>query len=128
MQVAKLELCKELYELSGWGKTDDGTAFEYIIPLHRPDDSYIRHTRMALDYRASTQVERIPAYDLGYLLRKLPVTSYIATRRDGKVTASTGSYKSGYNPFPLRETADTPENAACKLAIELFKQGILKKD
>jgi hypothetical protein len=25
------------------------------------------------------------------------------------------------------ETADTPEDAAAKLAIELFKQGILKK-
>lgn len=79
-----------------------------------------------------------PKYTLGYLLRKLP-----KNYEQGKVG------EAGYNKylltlyavndiwvieymavtsdeFTLAFNAETPEDAACKLTIELFKQGILK--
>lgn len=104
MNVANKELCKELYDVSGWGDGPDMQKLDW------------------LDYYDSWSV---PAYPLGYLLRKLPDGSYLSK---GKrlYTASTGNYKAGQNPFPYTLHADTPEDALCQLAIELFKQGVLK--
>jgi hypothetical protein len=73
------------------------------------------------------------AYDLGYLLRKLPmwngttrltlqpVVGSINDRWDASYDYQDGS--SEHDNF-----ADTPEDAVCKLCIELFKQGILQKE
>jgi hypothetical protein len=60
----------------------------------------------------------IPAYDLGYLLRKLPQPYSIMAYSTGRLVAVQGE---------VTATADTPEDAAAKLAIELFKQGILTR-
>lgn len=91
--VASLDLCKELYEVSEW----EADAFRDGIT---------------------------PAYDLGYLLRKLPVHISIESHAtlDGK-----GSrwYKAVDNSAEESCRAVTPEDAAAKLAIELFKQGVL---
>lgn len=60
MNTASLDLCKELYSLSGWQETS-------FIWAEHGKDSFIMHnsiTKKADDYP--------PAYDLGYLLRKLP--------------------------------------------------------
>ena len=87
MNTASLELCKELFELSGW----DGTAYEHELLNGK-------HYTRTLPVKEMTHFDQntyIPAYDLGYLLRKLP---------------------------PSIQRADTPEDAASKLAIELFKQ------
>lgn len=109
MNTASLELCRELYELSGW-TTDE----------EHPDENMVKEGHFS--------------YDLGYLLRKLPVT-----------ISRTGTLGSRYEDVTLRRIkkdvwiayyngnrdgygqADTPENALCQLAIQLFKQGILKK-
>lgn len=102
MNVASLSLCKELYELSGWD---------------------------SLEYHPNAVGTPItcPAYDLGYLLRKLPRGCYIAQTRKGW-TASSGNAREIFGKqSPITLNADTPEDAACKLVIELFKQGILKK-
>ena len=70
----------------------------------------------------------MPAYDLGYLLRMLPTGCYIATRQTG-ATASTGNAFTYKTPYGIiKEKAETPEDAVCKLAIELFKQGVLKRE
>jgi hypothetical protein len=53
MNTAGLELCKQLYELSGW---DDGGLFH--------EEAYISGAT-------------VPLYDLGYLLPKLPVFSQL---------------------------------------------------
>ena len=94
------ELNAELYKLSGWETSED--------KIHGPMNC--------------------PEYPLGYLLRKLP-TKYNNEALELFVIGNrwTCQYDDGGiedNEYPTAK-ADTPEDAACKLAIELFKQGIL---
>lgn len=121
MNTASLELCKELYELSGWEP-------EYwkrnVVGVH--------------DYLyAKMKVENSdPAYDLGYLLRKLPKRfankdghylagySYLSLRRIPTTLTVEQSWKAMFGK-KYEATADTPEDAACKLAIELIKQKVI---
>ena len=104
MNVAAKELCQELYELSGWGGDD---------PYFNVNEGWYKEGRPA-----QKSVLVAPAYDLGYLLRKLPSWSLIQKNIDRYEATSS-----------MNNThADTPEDAACKLAIELFKQGILTKE
>lgn len=94
--VASLELCQELHKLSGW------------------DEEWLSHSNTT------------PKYDLGYLLRKLPPSTEI--KRMGKARADIvrlGEYVAWNDNHKGRYHADTPEDATAKLAIELFKQGIL---
>lgn len=98
MTVASLEFCKELYELSGW-VTDEWRS------------------------GTGTTTGAYPAYNLGYLLRKLPDSSEV-------FRFDYNAYEATHYPNPGGDSsarADTPEDAACKLAIELFKQGILRR-
>ena len=70
----------------------------------------------------------IPAYDLGYLMRMLPAGCYVAQQSDEEAN---DPQKPQWAALGYRDKglfADTPEDAACKLAIELFKQGILTKE
>lgn len=120
MNVASLELCKELYQLSGWIGT-----YGYW-----DTDAKVWATT-DLDGAA---VES-PAYDLGYLLRKLPPT--IKASKNDSAFLTLGaihtrnwiiSYKTVADtiyPKDCYGEADTPENALCQLAIELIKQRIL---
>lgn len=58
----------------------------------------------------------IPKYDLGYLLRKLPPTTLLQKYEDTwQVWYFTEIYR-----------AEIPEDAACKLACILIKDGIIK--
>lgn len=113
MNVANLELCKELYELSGWGDTYFWFAGGHLQRNQDPP-------------RALLSDKTVAAYDLGYLLGKLqsywPMAVYIG---GGKQNEWSVSVNSKYHVTP--QEADIPENAAAKLAIELFKQGILTK-
>jgi hypothetical protein len=60
-------------------------------------------------------------YSLGFLLRKLPAVR-LRKGTDGEYTAEL------YVDDVLLDFNDKePENCLCKLAIELFKQGVLKK-
>lgn len=124
MNVASLELCKELYKMSGW----DGTHYVWYnrkLILER-----------LVKYDKGT---KFPAYDLGYLLRKIGESSrhdhedfgmfdtvgvFHVGSTENKYLASCAS--DGEQIDALYERANTPEDAAAKLAIELFKQGILK--
>jgi hypothetical protein len=152
--VASLELSKELYELSGWDDTYcKWNNFYYTDGRgnRRLDRWRIKHSRTTTDGKLI-----VPAYSLGYLLRKLPDQlgnwehnfvyrlsmkkidhSYFfeysnhAWWRDNKAKFTRAGYDTSsdnlaYGIKPV--TADTPEDAACKLAIELFKQGVLKKE
>lgn len=103
VDVASLPLCKELYELSGW------------------DNDLLSHN------------QRAPRYTLDYLLRKLP-----KKLEDGWLTL-TPMVNRGKDDWGISydtdegenlgfQYADTPANAAAKLAIELFKQGVLTRD
>lgn len=109
MNVASLELCKKLYELSGWEGDED-------IYMHQERSKWVKG-------KGSYITNLVPAYDLGYLLRKLPAVhnhDYLQLR---KVNSDLWV---AYYP-EIGGHADTSEDATAKLAIELFKQGILKK-
>lgn len=103
--VASLELCKELYELSGW-KTGRFFWSEKTPKFSRG---------------AFIEGVSISAYDLGYLLEKLPAQ---ITLTKGVSYACRWVAEDRNNSHNF--TGKTPEDAACKLAIELFKQGILE--
>jgi hypothetical protein len=119
VNTASLELCKELYGLSGWGRgMGDRTAWEYT---QYEEGSNWRVTPWGYGICYASHV----AYDLGYLLRELP--------RDFILHPIAGAqweiqYAPGMSNREKIYQADTPEDAACKLAIELFKQGVLKKE
>lgn len=125
MNVASLELSKELYKLSRWS----GTGFEWINDYHqnKPDgapDMKWEVTRSMSFHDQSVPSKNYPAYTAGYLLRKLPLGSFII-KHDDRYEACRprmlGEDKA-VDVFP----ADTPEDALTKLAIELFKQKVIK--
>lgn len=105
MNVASLSLCKELYELSRWKVPIETTSLNPAdIPAYYDNGKYI-----------------CPAYTLGYLLRKLPKNSVMLVADDERLKSTPMAAYDNY-----RFTADILEDVACKLAIELFKQGVLK--
>jgi hypothetical protein len=122
MNVASLKLCKELYELSGWIET----PFAYDISYA---DNWLRHIEdFPKNSRERQGVSMIPAYDLGYLLRKLPMSVEIRNHHLDKLKGVVRGGWAGDMMTRQHLMADTPEDALCKLCIELFKQGILTKE
>lgn len=120
MHVASLELCKELYELSGW---KNGKHTWYLEHAYDPNGIWIERDDWDLNKVETNMSEYFyPAYDLGYLLRKLPPVSKVINCSNERTQIYGALFPEGKLTFQ----ADTPEDAACKLAIELFKQGILK--
>lgn len=137
MNVADLELCKELYELSGWEDTTNTFG----------------STTERLDWIQSDNGKGwyLPAYDLGYLLRKLPsfiesnsgigyklilktntrntdriaVIGYVALQQVESERSK--GFEFLYHP-KIKFQQGSLEDAACKLAIELFKSGVLAKE
>ncbi len=114
MNVASLEICQQLYELSEWNDTHSvyySNAGKYSAGVQCKD--------FVFDKPAN-----IPAYDLGYLIRKLDGfdvrLDYSNQWRRWYCWHDKGMGNGAY--------ADTPEDAACKLAIELFKQGVLTRN
>ncbi len=116
--IAKFELCRELYELSGWVWTD----FYYKILEDKPQvvDIVLGRSKDGL---------HIPAYDAGYLIQWLP------QKVDGARLVIAGmpmsdywgcAYLYGLNiSFDASQIADTLDNALCGLAIVLWRQGVL---
>lgn len=103
IDVSSWQLTQELQKLSGW-----------------EPDAYDK-------FKSQT------GFSLGYLLRKLPSVIdgermhydlYLRKWSDGTWSAYYNSDVRASLDAPDAD-ADTPEDAACKLAIELFKQGIL---
>lgn len=117
MNVANKELCKELATLSGWHETDQ---------YHESDNewSFVHAGGQGRFYQP-------PAYDLGYLLRKLPgfVTLQVAAMANDHTCNWESIYERWSDHKEVARTLEmSPEDSICKLAIELFKQGILKRD
>lgn len=103
VNFASLEHCKELYELSGWKDTD--------IWFGNGDVSNVKRN----SYGVYFDNNDIPAYDLGFLLRKLrPI---FLSQDDTELAEA----------LRLMCQVPSPEDSLCKLAIELFKQGLLTK-
>jgi hypothetical protein len=111
MNVASFGLCQELYEVSGWLTGIDGYCYT-SLPGERKDFEVRPLTDTGND-----RIQVCPAYDLGYLLRRLPVGNVLSSVEDNWLASSN----------PEVTTAATPEDAAAQLAIELIKQGILPR-
>lgn len=130
MNIATEKLCKELYNASGrtWKNTDIRRYYDYgMFPTHEKLNGLW-----------------LPAYDLGYLLRKLPGNYLLAWHdfedikmEDGSTTVQGRAYAPvtwgddldvWESFYDNTNQASTPEDAACKLAIALFKHGELKAD
>lgn len=139
MNVASLENCEKLFKLSGWEVSD------HYIQLHDPDAPI--ELLSEYDTRPDSKDYKIlaPAYDLGYLLRKLPKPAdldedLIYRQLDcgkpdylflGYMGNDGWSCQYQIEESPLEEMmgeAALPEDAACLLAIKLFEEGILTRD
>lgn len=107
MNVASLENCKKLYELSGW-----------VQPNYEP--GYYKETSSS------------PWYELSYLLRALPKNIQI-DESTGWLTLAENEDNwqcgylmgGGYMEKQFNCLADTPEDATALLCIKLFEAGIL---
>lgn len=129
MNVAKLELCKRLYELSGWGYThqsynDTGTEQHPHYELH---DKVLDEEEPMFAY---------PAYSAGYLLRKLPPSLDVRQGNWFELYNDSGDHWDAGYEYATSEPetsgyyqhADTPEDALALLCIRLIEEGILKHD
>lgn len=132
MNVASLELCKELYGLSGW---DSEYLQEYCQSgskraVYGADSGvgWYAYDKESAELHHKNAYPRYPAYDLGYLLRKLPhsIPDYFGI--DGHIDLYwyEGKWWCDYGT-KTHGKADTPDDATAMLAIELFEQGILTK-
>lgn len=133
MNIASLDNCKRLYELSGW-ETEDW----YDLDLDGVPEEYLATTEDKIDDN-----DYIPAYTAGYLLRKLPKfgkyttgdgniernrTRLTLTVADSGTWVATMDSKSEAHGWVDPQYADTPEDALCLLAIKLFEEGILTNE
>lgn len=118
MNVASLELSKKLHELSGW---------EDCTWVHPPPEG--DHTINGLTWRKKDG--STPAYDCGYLLRKLPRRIQKGLDIDPSLELVIDGDKYWFASYSwidedaYAEIGDNPEDALCKLAIELFEEGVL---
>ncbi|MDR6794200.1 hypothetical protein J2X12_003471 [Pseudarthrobacter oxydans] len=123
MNVANFELNKKLYELSGW---KDGVEHVYYSNAGEVSAENVWPLSAVFDKPGN-----VPAYDLGFLLRKLPRKLQNDQYRLD-LAPSVASWRAAYDDddgmVKLSVFADTPEDATAKLAIELFKQGTLTRD
>lgn len=121
MHVASLELCKELHELSGWRDTELIYARN---GYYEPTVAKAGHPELGHDWAFEC-----PAYDLGFLLRKLPLQTRLTKGARGYSALYSNAYTRmpDETPVSAQGKADTPEDAVAKLCIALFKAGLLKQ-
>lgn len=143
MNVASLDLCRELYELSGWEFKRRYPCWVDNATKSHAQEGYpklVNKLGLKNDWEYGKQYgiyKMFPAYDLGYLLRKLEavgetiilrynnpenMTAIALSDWNRRYTAATVSMTQGSYPI-----ATTPEDATAKLAIRLFKKGVLEK-
>lgn len=110
MNTASLELSKELFEISGW-KT-------------KVDDKWYDASGEFPSIDTATAV--CPAYDLDFVLQKLPQRLPSPHNSHLQVSHITpNEWEAGYRA--LWGKANNPTDAVCVLAVLLFEAGILTK-
>lgn len=114
--TASLELSRTLYELSGW----------YSNPYWYRHPGGMTSLAPAPD-RYGEQFKKVcPAYSFDYLMSKLPRREpEWGTGIHLKWIVRINEWSAGYVKGIYTQDED-PTNAVCKLAIELWKQGVLK--
>lgn len=120
MNVASKELCEKLFKLSRW----DNTYFWW-----NRDEQRVPGKQMVVQ-SGKIFPSDFPAYDAGYLLRKLPYKVDLRQLRNGwSASFSNNSYRRfGDERRDAYGKADIPEDALCELSIQLFEQEILTKE
>lgn len=118
MQVASLDNCKKLFELSGWNVNTDYWWYDD----QKTNTQFI--DKNPSEYQINEPI--VPAYYLGYLIRKLPkfISLGQIISSDSPWVASCTKFHPNKHPYCA---ADTPEDALALLAIKLLEKGILKK-
>ncbi len=125
MNVASLELCKELYELSGWVsscchtvRNEHGVAtshwYQYELGYllrSLPQRIDLDEDKWAEAFDSSTPETFFLAWEMDTMQNRWRVQMQI---EDEVIT-------------PTLFEAASPEDALCQLFIELFKQGVLTK-
>lgn len=116
--VASVDICRELYHLSGW-------KGQYWWWTKRVYGDGSEGYQLVGEHEAPFTGETIPAYDASYLAAMLPAF------RIGK--EGNGSYRAGWMDYAnhkvIMEASRTSlANAMGRLAISLFKHGILLAD
>lgn len=115
VNVASLKLCKELYERTRWFDT----SYKY-------DEN-----NKVVGWKPFTSVKHTPAYDLGYLLRKLPLNINGSFFELDHYGTDNGYWVAHYCKHDLNTNVyiyefgnygDIPEDAVAKLAVVIFKQ------
>lgn len=121
MDVSSLGLSRKLYELSGWKNTF--SWWDYADT----DRSYLSYPDLEKKYGLwGTQDirERIPAYDAGYLLKKLPWSITVENTLDGdnwEVFYASGEDK-GFGSKGITVTGETLEEALVLMALRLLAE------
>lgn len=135
--ITSLELSQELYRWSHWGETNHYWFYDpdrVTLPTSNWSVGYASHPDNTI-YGGSF----FPAYDLGYLLRKLPYKLWVghiysfqlhhATDRSWSAlyldAADSARIKGLDYEFTAIDSAGTPEDAVCKLAIALCKRRVI---
>ncbi|MDV7992099.1 hypothetical protein [Rhodococcus sp. IEGM 1374] len=140
MKVASRKLSEDLYALSGWGNgfADLSELTAYWKAGKFLDNPTIHRWSpdVLLGEFYGRMLYTLPAYDLSYLLRKFQdegLTVLLRWNRDmgGRAAMKQwdkrwciGTLDMPQGEYPI---ADTPEDAAAMLAIQLFKNAVLTR-
>lgn len=135
MNVASLKLCEKLYKLSGWQGAEQAEEDTEGNLWFNSSVGW----QLVADARFTALVDEpgdwLPAYDAGYLLRKFPRNIQIDESIGWLTLAGNAELwqcgylmDGGYMGTRFNDFGNTPEDALCKLAIELFKEGVLDKE
>lgn len=117
VHVANLELCKQLFELSEWRDQ----YFEWLVNRKESIYTIVRDWgRDGASVVYDPNNAYYPAYDLSYLLRKFV--------GKGGITIRYGDRGCVASAHVWTAEAATPEDCVAKLIIELFQQGVLKRE
>lgn len=137
MNVAAVNHCKKLYELSAWGEQIKKDRLDIWGIADDGNASVITQESLA-----GWPTKLVPAYNLGFLLRKLPPNLsavyqeelYLMLELDPFDKSWVVQYTNEQYEVPqpplgvtVSAMAKTPEDAACLLAIKLFEEGVLTK-
>lgn len=117
MNVASFKDCKKLYELSGWGKNIQKDKLDIWGWNEKTGKSAV----ITQDKLNGFPTELVPAYNLGYLMRKL---QSISPEYNVKVFYSVTNciWKAEFAGIFKPTMAETPEDAVAKLAIRTLKE------
>ena len=129
MKTTSLEVSKRLKELSDWDCSSPGGSWRWCKISTNPSHWELLRLDDARAYNPEFEkawFNGIDAYDLGYLLRKLPAKYFNLIKVVDSPEYLCYIYKNG--AIVEEFGADNPEDAAGLLAIELFERGVLAKE